>query len=662
MHKKKLFLMSLLFALSLGGLSGCSNAEANNQSVVSGEKGNDGTSLLTGEGAPIETLGNNGDSYINISNFDYYVKEDDKWVLKGNIKGEQGNPGEKGDQGELGEKGDKGDNGDPGSSIKSGSGAPEDTLGKDGDSYLDTSTFDLYFKENGTWSKVGNIKGADAVNYVPVIFLDGDDSLLYMEYVEQGKDASFPSDKVKPTKVINTAYGDSINLDWNENWDQSLTSIQKPTTFKPIFTMPNFKVDSTKWSESLSGINNFHSKSKYSKEYLFNDEGVSRDYYLSENSIFSSYGDEDEQFGAYEKTANEDEVNYYAYNLFENKVWEKHVVELNFDNFLASFEMLTLIEALKNSCEDFSFDEDRYGYYSSSLDVTINSFYGGTTNLTLSDVLIRFKDGVISDIYFCSNSYFSHIYEFGEFNLQDHLPSENEYHTHTFDNTSWVSDSKYHWHPFTCGCSISEGMYLFYLNMSYGSIYSDSGVAEHDYSGEDDKHCKDCGYERELTQSEVFDEAFNNGITSYKHTIEEDGSIRKEFYYKDKYVKFVDHTDDGYITYYGVLNDSSYTVYKEVKEEDGSVKYIEDNSITIPEFDSYSIFNSPESFNQNGTSAECKYYVSSSFDEYYSVEITINKADNSLNSIVYYDGSNMHYILDCFNETELTLPSGFPES
>lgn len=55
-----------------------------------GEKGNDGTSLLNGTDVPSNELGNNGDSYINLANFDYYVKANDVWELRGNIKGEKG--------------------------------------------------------------------------------------------------------------------------------------------------------------------------------------------------------------------------------------------------------------------------------------------------------------------------------------------------------------------------------------------------------------------------------------------------------------------------------------------------------------------------------------------------------------------------------------------
>ena len=57
---------------------------------IQGEKGEAGTSLLTGNGEPSLVLGNNGDSYIDLATFDYYVKSEGAWSKKGNIKGSGG--------------------------------------------------------------------------------------------------------------------------------------------------------------------------------------------------------------------------------------------------------------------------------------------------------------------------------------------------------------------------------------------------------------------------------------------------------------------------------------------------------------------------------------------------------------------------------------------
>ncbi len=143
---------------------------ADGKDGVDGHDGADGTSLLTGNGIPASSLGKDGDSYINLDNYDFYVKADGAWTKKGNIKGADGAKGADGVDGQNGQdgtngtdgaKGDKGDKGADGSSLLTGSGAPDSSLGKDGDSYIDLLTFDYYVKSDSSWNKVGNIKGAD---------------------------------------------------------------------------------------------------------------------------------------------------------------------------------------------------------------------------------------------------------------------------------------------------------------------------------------------------------------------------------------------------------------------------------------------------------------------------------------------------------------------
>ena len=55
-----------------------------------GENGKDGSSLLTGNGNPDSNLGKNGDSYIDLDTWNYYIKTNAVWALQGNIKGEDG--------------------------------------------------------------------------------------------------------------------------------------------------------------------------------------------------------------------------------------------------------------------------------------------------------------------------------------------------------------------------------------------------------------------------------------------------------------------------------------------------------------------------------------------------------------------------------------------
>ena len=155
--KKNKFLWTLalssscLFALASCGSQGQKGEQGdpgingtNGTDGKDGENGQDGKSVLTGKGSPASTLGNDGDSYIDTLTFDFYTKEEGTWSKIGNIKGTTG---------ETGSKGEKG------TSVRTGKGEPSDTLGNNGDSYIDLSTFDFYIKEDGTWSKEGNIKG-----------------------------------------------------------------------------------------------------------------------------------------------------------------------------------------------------------------------------------------------------------------------------------------------------------------------------------------------------------------------------------------------------------------------------------------------------------------------------------------------------------------------
>ena len=80
--------------------------------------------------------------------------------------GATGPQGPKGDTGATGPQGPKGDTGATGTAGAAGATwlfgavAPASTLGKTGDFYLNTATFDVYSKATGSWAVSGNIKGA----------------------------------------------------------------------------------------------------------------------------------------------------------------------------------------------------------------------------------------------------------------------------------------------------------------------------------------------------------------------------------------------------------------------------------------------------------------------------------------------------------------------
>ena len=121
---------------------------------TNGVDGKDGSTIMSADTIPGPALGNDGDSYINTSTWDYYTKSSGRWILMGNIKGSSGVDGT------------NGTDGNNGTSLLTGSTAPLNTLGNNGDSYVDTSTWDYYIKSNNVWVKTGNIKGNDGTNGV----------------------------------------------------------------------------------------------------------------------------------------------------------------------------------------------------------------------------------------------------------------------------------------------------------------------------------------------------------------------------------------------------------------------------------------------------------------------------------------------------------------
>ena len=143
-----------------------------------GVPGQDGTSLLTGNGAPHPALGKDGDSYIDLDSWDFYTKAGGQWISSGNIKGEQGAPGQDGAEGSSGSDGAQGIPGQDGTSLLTGHGAPDADLGKEGDSYIDLDTWNFYGKEDGKWVSRGNIQGSQGLpgvdGHTPVITINED--------------------------------------------------------------------------------------------------------------------------------------------------------------------------------------------------------------------------------------------------------------------------------------------------------------------------------------------------------------------------------------------------------------------------------------------------------------------------------------------------------
>ena len=204
----------------------------NGKDGINGKDGKDGTSILTGKGAPLDTNGKDGDVYIDTASFDFYTKKDGKWVKTGNIKGDkgdkgdtgatglQGDKGEKGDTGATGPQGDKGDKGDTGATGPKGDKGDKGDTGATGPQ-----------GEKGDKGDKGD-PGQDAITYVPAIFNNYDGTKLYEFYYEKGSDIVY--DGPTPTRVEKDSSGNAIEYTFI-GWDKSLKNIQKPTIFTAQF-------------------------------------------------------------------------------------------------------------------------------------------------------------------------------------------------------------------------------------------------------------------------------------------------------------------------------------------------------------------------------------------------------------------------------------------
>ena len=201
---------------------------------ATGQAGRDGKEVLNGKVDPQATDGKDGDSFVNTTTGDVFVKKNNAWEPAGNIKGPKGDKGENGKDGftpevtvtdnhdgshtitvtqpegrpalttvvKNGENGqtpkvkaerdeakkkttltfyiDKdgdgnytegtdtlvqtsivkdGQDGRDSKEVLNGKVDPQATDGKDGDSFVNTATGDVFVKKNNTWEQAGNIKG-----------------------------------------------------------------------------------------------------------------------------------------------------------------------------------------------------------------------------------------------------------------------------------------------------------------------------------------------------------------------------------------------------------------------------------------------------------------------------------------------------------------------
>ena len=125
----------------------------NGTNGVDGLDGLNGASFLSGAGVPSAGLGQDGDSYLNLTNGDVYTKAGGAWTQASSLLGPAGVDGTNGTNGTDGLDGLNG------ASFLSGAGAPSAGLGQNGDSYLNLTNGDVYSKAGGAWSKTGSLLG-----------------------------------------------------------------------------------------------------------------------------------------------------------------------------------------------------------------------------------------------------------------------------------------------------------------------------------------------------------------------------------------------------------------------------------------------------------------------------------------------------------------------
>ncbi len=190
--------------------------------------------IYTGNGAPSSSLGVDGDSYVDLSCWDYYLKENGEWVKKGNLKAKdpityvpcifKNYDGTKIYEFYY----EKGSNivYDGPSPVK-----PKETI----DGYEVEWTFSGWDKslEN---IQTPTIFTAQYVSMRDCTFKNYDGTILYQTSVNFGESVTYNGET--PSKP-NTVSGDQTIV-WNFcGWDKSLSSIKTDTVFTAQFNAPN---------------------------------------------------------------------------------------------------------------------------------------------------------------------------------------------------------------------------------------------------------------------------------------------------------------------------------------------------------------------------------------------------------------------------------------
>ena len=129
---------------------------------IDGKDGKDGADGLNGKDGKDGVDGINGKDGADGKDGKDGLDGKDGADGKDGLNGKDGKNGRDGVDGEDGLPGPKGDKGEDGYSFLTGEGTPDNSLGKNGDTYLDILNFDLYKKDNNIWNKLTNLNGSSS--------------------------------------------------------------------------------------------------------------------------------------------------------------------------------------------------------------------------------------------------------------------------------------------------------------------------------------------------------------------------------------------------------------------------------------------------------------------------------------------------------------------
>ena len=521
MKKLKILALSLL-AVSAISLASCKGEQGlkgetgdQGQRGETGDQGNpgkngdDGKSFLNGEGVPSNSLGNDGDSYLDTTTYDLYVKENGVWINKGNTKGgkgDQGEPGEKGETGEQGEKGEtgeqgekgdqgeKGETGDKGETGEKGDKGNKGSKGNDGASvysntiipstggYITVSlasaevgeyvTFTIIPNENYEFESltlnddcyyVGDSKlvlNSETGYYECKVKMVSNGYVARAEFVKSDDDAGDYGERVDEDtwKAAFKVDASDISVDIKYGRIQN-GETYKRSKYGDVFSVYNSSTyNINEYEDSLMAIDMANKESGY---YYYNRD-AEKTYSLNYSANYSSsigYWSEDDE----EIKKQEEYFKTFAYVCYDLSDY--------YDKFTYSREdkgyVIDLNENEIHTNRPFSYyiQENIYGY----------------------KLVVKFKDGKIDTLkrYYRSEEYDIYTYsDYGATKLDNPLAN---LHEHTLSE-KYFYDEDWHWNETTC-----SHYYDFYDYDNYG---------RHEFNSESNV-CTTCGYKKDDNFVEV---------------------------------------------------------------------------------------------------------------------------------------------------------------